>query len=525
MRTAVAASAVPQETAATRAWEKIGNALVLLAYSCIVLFTVGYHEKWADEAQAWLIARDLDLKTIWFNELRYEGSPGLWHTILWIAQHVFHLPYATLGYIGVVFAIMGVAVLVYKAPFPWYIRWPLAFTYVMVYQYAVIARPYTILPLLCFLVAIFFKDVEHPVRMTVVLVLLANLSLHGTLLAASFGLLYLIEAIKHWPTFDDKLRNRYFICAAVMALTFIFIVIVLRPTPDNEEYVTKKETGQLSDAQKQEFNIVSPGAKAVTILCGAFLDFLAPSAAFLLLAAVWCYRRHRFLLFVLPVGLMIGIYSGIHGYAHHHGTAFIATITALWIAWPTEQDRQAFSVPDRWALHAMVAALLCLCAVNIWDAAVAVKREYLYPYSGAENAASYLKSVGADHETMFGIVYGVAAVQAYFDHNVFANMPAAYYHHGLPLIGRYLNVDELRQVQPEYVVVYSVDPSLYLMKDGSLLPDEGYQLAHFSDGYYLYKRAVYQRETYFIYRRIHPTSGQTPQTLNPDKQAGSADRR
>ncbi len=173
--TAVASS--PQKSLELRTWEKVGNAAVLLAYSCVVLFTVRYHEKWADEAQAWLIARDLDLKTIWFHELRYEGSPGLWHTILWIAQHWFHAPYATLGYIGVVCAIAGVAVLVYKAPFPWYLRWPLAFTYVMVYQYAVIARPYTLLPLLCFLVAIFFKDVQHPVRMTVVLVLLANLTL------------------------------------------------------------------------------------------------------------------------------------------------------------------------------------------------------------------------------------------------------------------------------------------------------------------------------------------------------------
>ncbi len=82
------------------------------------MFTVRYHEKWADEAQAWLIARDLDLKTIWFHELRYEGHPGLWHTILWMAQHVFHAPYAALGYIGVAFAIAGVAVLVFKAPFP-----------------------------------------------------------------------------------------------------------------------------------------------------------------------------------------------------------------------------------------------------------------------------------------------------------------------------------------------------------------------------------------------------------------------
>ena len=176
MSTAEAVTPAPPQTVASERprWEKIGNAVVLLVYSGVVLFTVRYHEKWADEAQAWLLARDLDLKTLWFHELRYEGHPGLWHTILWVAQRVFHAPYGAIGYIGVIFAIAGVAVLVFKAPFPWYIRWPLAFTYVLIYQYAVIARPYTLLPLLCFAVALFFKDREHPWRITLVLVLLST---------------------------------------------------------------------------------------------------------------------------------------------------------------------------------------------------------------------------------------------------------------------------------------------------------------------------------------------------------------
>lgn len=517
MSTAVVSSTVPQDTGATRAWEKIGNAIVLLAYSCVVLFTVRYHEKWADEAQAWLIARDLDLKTIWFHELRYEGSPGLWHTILWVAQHWFHAPYAALGYIGVAFAIAGAAVLIYKAPFPWYVRWPLAFTYVLVYQYAVIARPYTLLPLLCFLVAIFFKDVQHPVRMTVVLVLLANLSVHGSLLTVCFGSLYLLQAVKRWPTLDERLRKQYFICVAVMAATFVLIAIVLRPTSDNEEYIVKKDVSQLTQEQRQELNIVSPVKKATTIVCGAFLDYTIPSVAFVILAGAWCYSRRRLLVFVLPVGLMIAIYAVIHGYAHHHGTAFIAAIAAFWIAWPTEEEACLFSVREARALHGMVALLLCLCTVNIWDAAVAIKREYLYPYSGSTDAQAYLRSVGAERSPMFGLLYGVAAVDAYFDHNVFTNLPASYFHHGLPLAGTKLDESELHRVQPEYVVVYSDSPDLFVKLSGSTLPDEGYELVHFSDGYYLYKQSVYQRDTYFIYRRIHPTSEQTPQTSNPDR--------
>jgi hypothetical protein len=489
---------------APRRWEKIGNYIVLLAYSCVVLFTVRYHEKWADEAQAWLIARDLDLKTIWFHELRYEGSPGLWHTILWVAQHIFHAPYAALGYIGVAFAIAGAAVLVFKAPFPWFVRWPLAFTYVMVYQYAVIARPYTILPLLCFLVAIFFKDVIHPERITAVLVLLGNLSLHGTILAGCFGLLYLIQAIKSWRTMDDRLRNRYFICAGAMVLAFLFLFVILKPTPDVEEFVLKQQFAKLPETVKQQMHVASPYTKLTAIVSGAFLDFLVPSIAFLFLCSGWFFTRRRLLIFILPVGMMLGLYALIHGAPHHHGTAFIAAITALWIAWPTSEERRSFTDRGVCAFRGMIALVWVLCFVNIWDAAVVVHREYLYPYSGAQDAAQYLKSVGADRGPMFGLLFGVVGVEAYFDHNVFVNLPAAYFHHGFPLIGTTLPVGLLQTVQPEYIVAYSIEPELMVESGSPELTSRGYELVHFSDGYYLYKRAVFEREVYFIFRRVHP---------------------
>ena len=119
----------------------------------MVLFTVRYHEKWADEAQAWLIARDLDLKTCGFTSCAMKVARSMAHHSVGGAALVFS-PVRTLWVHRRAFAIAGVAVLVFKAPFPWYVRWPLAFTYVMVYQYAVIARPYTLLPLLCFRVAL-----------------------------------------------------------------------------------------------------------------------------------------------------------------------------------------------------------------------------------------------------------------------------------------------------------------------------------------------------------------------------------
>lgn len=130
-----------------------------------------------------------------------------------------------------------------------------------------------------------------------------------------------------------------------------------------------------------------------------------------------------------------------------------------------------------------------------------IRREYLYPYSGAEDAAKYLKSVGADRGPIFGFLYGVVGVQAYFDHNILANIPTAYFHHGLPLDGTSLDVDELNRVNPEYVIAYSQVPELMLQTGIPQLTVQGYKIVHFSDGYYLYKRAVFEREVYFILRR------------------------
>lgn len=465
----------------------------------VVAFILPYHEKWADEAQAWLIARDLDLKTIWFHELRYEGSPGLWHTILWIAQHVFHAKYSALGPIGAVCAVGGAALLIFKAPFPRYIRWPLAFTYFMIYQYAVIARPYTLLPLLAFAAALLFKDREHPERMTVVLVLLANLSLHGTILAGCIGLAYLLDAIRGWSELSGPVKRRYWICSAVMAAVFLFIVVILWPTPDVGEFV-KKRTMDQTPASIQSLQPTKVMKLEATV-SGAFLDYWFPSALFIMLAGWWCYRRHCLLVYALPVGLLIGLYALIHGYAHHHGTVFLAAITALWIAWPAREEQREFNRFDRRAFQIMTAAIVCLCALNIWDAEVAIRNEYLYPYSGAEDAANYLRSVGADHQRIVGFLYGVVGVQAYYDHDILVNIPTAYYHHGVPYYGRELNHEEFRRWNPDYVIVFTEQPQMAMELGIPELRAEGYEITHMSDGYMIYKRGVYVRQFYFILQR------------------------
>ena len=495
----------PPETPATAArWWRIADFGVLAVWAAIVGFTLSYHEKWMDEAQAWLFARDLSLHDLWFHELRYEGSPGLWHTMLWLAQRLFHAQYSWIGPIGMACAMAGAALLILKAPFPRYIRWPLAFTYFLIYQYAVIARQYTLWPVLAFAAAYKFKDRDHPEFMTIVLVLLANTSFHGTVLAACFGLAYLMEVVPAWRSLSTRLRTRYAICIGAMALTFVFVYAVVKPAPDSGELAKKQGLFALPEWRNEQGRQITPAIKFTSAISGAFLDYTLPSGIFLAVLFVWSVMRRRILALALPVGAQALLYAFVYGSPHHQGSLFVAAIAGLWIAWPTSSVRQKMSAFQRRALWAVTVLLSCLCAVNIWDSAVVIRREYLYPYSGARDAADYLKSVGADRAVIFGYNFGVSGVQAHFDRNILANIPTAYTHNSANNPVFHFDQEEFERVRPDYVLADTRNPDVMLKLDAPLMASLGYEIVHFSDGYYLYKRSVYEREAYFIFHRVRP---------------------
>lgn len=57
------------------------NIIITVIYAIITLVIIMYHENWRDEAQSWLIARELGLIDI-FKQMKYEGHPALWYLIL-----------------------------------------------------------------------------------------------------------------------------------------------------------------------------------------------------------------------------------------------------------------------------------------------------------------------------------------------------------------------------------------------------------------------------------------------------------
>ena len=206
--------------------------IALLAIYCTLLaLTLPYHEPWGDEAQAWMIARDNTYWNLFRHRLHYEGSPGLWHSLLRLL-HLAHVPYSALGWCCAPFAIAGIYVWLRWSPLPLVLRALFPFTFFLQYQYAVVARSYVLFPLLVFtLCALFCARQPRAVWFAVVAGLLANLCMQGTVFAFVLGLLYiwkLRQQVRFYPISRSHLKY----AAAVFAAALLAAVYTPLPAPD-----------------------------------------------------------------------------------------------------------------------------------------------------------------------------------------------------------------------------------------------------------------------------------------------------
>ena len=166
--------------------------VTLCIYAGLLAWAIPHHEPWADEAQAWQIARTLPLGQI-FPLLSYEGHPGLWYLCLWVLSRL-HISYAGMRCFAAAIAFLGVAVLVTTSPFPRFIKLLLPFTFYLAFQYAIVARSYVLVPLLLFLCAYFWPQrLERPLPIALCLGLLANVALHAAVISGGLAMVYLID--------------------------------------------------------------------------------------------------------------------------------------------------------------------------------------------------------------------------------------------------------------------------------------------------------------------------------------------
>ncbi len=375
----------------------------LAAEALLVLFTVPRHEPWADEAQSWLLARDTSLLQLWGHLLHYEGTPGLWQTLLHALIRL-GLPYPAYGFVSAALALAAVYLLLRYAPFPLFIRVLLPFNYYLCYQYAVIARSYALIaPLLFAIAALYPRALQKPAWITLLLCLLAGVSVHAFLISIC------IWATIYGPAFLSEPRApvkwKLLIPGLVYWLAIIFFAASAWPAKD----VAFAEHRGLSNLHMLPAVLKAGLAGAFT---GNWITALVPIA----LSAPLLWRGGGWLFFTLGAVAFFLFSTLVYAQLWHFGILFLAWIFAIWIS----------AYKTRVTLPTVVALIAAIGFQCYWTAQ-AVRYDWSQTYSGSLAGAEYFHKKGLPSGGLYAIGYPTTALQPYFSSNIYSNYQGGAY--------------------------------------------------------------------------------------------------
>jgi hypothetical protein len=365
-------------------------------YAALVTLAILQHEPWSDEAQAWLLARDASLFDLWTRLMHYEGSPGLWQTLLHALVHL-GLPYGAYHFVSGGLALAAAWLFMRYAPLPLAVRLLVPFTYFLAYQYAVVARSYVLLAPLLFAVAAIYDDaLAKPALVTTLLCLIGGVSVHGFILSAS---IWLAIWVPGWRKLPEELRRRWLIATAVYALVMLLFLLSAWPAHD----VAFAEGRGLANLKAGRFEEI-----LLATFSQAFTGEWITSLAVVGLTIPFLWRGGGLRVF-LPATTLFWLFGAVvYAKEWHYGIVFLTWLFAIWIS----ASRIRIT---RTALIGLAAAIAIQC---YWTAA-AVLYDLRNPYSGSAEAARYFKANPV--KDLYAIGYPTTALEPYFAANIYSD--------------------------------------------------------------------------------------------------------
>jgi len=161
-----------------------------------------WHEKWLDEAQIWLIARDLNPRQI-IQQMHYELSPSLWHQML----HIFaanNWPYITQSILNSLIMIVAVYLLLWQTKIKTSIKLLLIFSYYLAFEYSLISKSYSLTIMFLLIIAVLKRNNKSNWWQAIMIFFLANTNTIGMVSAGALIIMSIWELIGNK---EKKIKN------------------------------------------------------------------------------------------------------------------------------------------------------------------------------------------------------------------------------------------------------------------------------------------------------------------------------
>jgi hypothetical protein len=388
--------------------EKAAVGLALALYAGLLAYMIPRHEPWADEAQAWELAQSLSLKSLFGTYIHYEGSPGLWHALLWMLSRM-HVTYTGMHWISGAIALAGMVLLTVAAPFPLVLRLLLPFTYFFAFQYSVVARSYVLFPTILFALACFWpRRRVHPLPAVLLLGLLGNVSAHGFVVALGLAMILAIEWYR--TPMEERAPWRAWLGPAVVLTVMLgFAAWCIMPAPDAGWLVVAKRVGthdqsaimadRLSELHPRA-RLLSSQLRVALAIIYQFAHELGHGLAdkfhlgiIVWALLVWGWVRQGLLRYSLPAVFLLGLCAPFQHQFYHAGLLWVLFLFLWWVtgqermrAWPEREPWEA----DLSQKALVIAVMLCVAFHLVWAMTV-IRYDASNAYSPNVDGAAILK--------------------------------------------------------------------------------------------------------------------------------------
>jgi hypothetical protein len=357
----------------------------------IVALMIPMHEPYADEAQAWQLARFSSIPALLSTLLHLEMTPGLWHALL-RCEAALGVSYTGMHWVTAAIGAAGICLLLWRSPFPLWIRALLPFTYFLIYQYPIVARSYSLAPILLFALASQWnRRRSNPMGVALLLALLANLCAQTLMISIGFSIVLAVELWQRRA--QTNIRRSHVLLAGVLLGAAICFGAWCCVPPSNAPWVIATHAWANAGQVDTNHSVLSPWHHRL-----ALLQMAMKGRGRLLRGTMFSVAEHGLalpiwgtLLFLLfrsgrlrylwPVALLAFFGTFTRFSIYHEGLMWLLLLNLVWISWPAKAG------VVRRVLEVSLA--LCVAVQMLWS--VRVMREEIYrPYDPSVDAVPVL---------------------------------------------------------------------------------------------------------------------------------------
>lgn len=362
--------------------------LITVCYFALNVFLIINHEAWRDEAQAWVIAKNLSVIDM-FKTLCTEGHPCLWF--------LFLMPFAKLGlsfeyisYISLLIMCIAVYVFLESAPFSLLVKIGVLFSSMFLYYNPVVSRVYSLIALLVVLLGKYYKQrLEKPILYGILIALLFQTHVLVFGLAIGLTIDLLIEFFK------DKKNKKLLASLFTVLFSVICMIIEIMPRSSKASGIDTSMTGLLDKLSisnilsgMQYFAYTGWGWMNKTTYFIPYICFglcVICIILFICLNRVWKRNYQTIITAVCGCGLFFGVVWLV--YKPHTQMSSILIMILLFVMWILYENNEQENI------KLSIIALLALVSFLTFSVCQSVLRQDVVGYySTSKKTAEYIEN-------------------------------------------------------------------------------------------------------------------------------------